>query len=66
MCTASVAVHIDDVDVHYARAGAAGAEITYEPVDQPYGYREYSAHDLEGHLWSFQTPITVPDSQEAP
>lgn len=66
LCTASVAVHVDDVDAHYARVAAAGAEITYEPVDQPYGYREYSARDLEGHLWSFQTPLTVPDHQEAP
>lgn len=61
LCTASVAIHVDDVDAHYARTAAAGAEITDEPVDQPYGYREYSAHDLEGHLWSFQTPIAVPD-----
>jgi len=63
--TASVAVHVDDVDAHHARVVAAGAEITGGPVDQPYGYREYSALDLEGHLWSFQTPLTVPDLQEA-
>ncbi len=40
----------------------AGADIADEPVDQPYGYREYSLHDLEGHLWSFQQPL--PDATE--
>lgn len=65
LCTASVAIQVDDVDAHHARVAAAGAEVTGGPVDQPYGYREYSALDLEGHLWSFQTPL-VPDHQETP
>ena len=33
--------------------------IMYEPVDQPYGYREYSAVDPEGHLWSFMKPLVT-------
>ena len=33
------------------------AVIRYEPVDQPYGYREYSALDHEGGLWSFMKPL---------
>lgn len=33
------------------------ATIDYEPVDQPYGYREYSARDSEGGLWSFMKPL---------
>jgi uncharacterized glyoxalase superfamily protein PhnB len=40
-----------------ARAVAAGAEIVEEPVDQPYGVREYGARDLEGHLWYFHSPL---------
>jgi DNA-binding transcriptional MerR regulator len=55
--TASVAVMVDDVDAHYRHAVAEGASIRQEPVDQSYGYREYSAHDLEGHLWSFMKPL---------
>ena len=55
--TANVAVMVDDVDAHYRHATSAGATIVYEPVDQPYGYRVYSAHDLEGHLWSFMKPL---------
>jgi DNA-binding transcriptional MerR regulator len=53
----SMAVMVDDVDAHHAHAAAEGAEIVYEPVDQPYGYREYSARDLEGGLWSFMKPL---------
>ena len=53
----TMAVMVDDVDAHYAFAVEQGAEIRYEPVDQPYGYREYSAVDLDGHLWSFMKPL---------
>jgi uncharacterized glyoxalase superfamily protein PhnB len=46
---------VSDPDGHYERARAAGAEIVRELVDQPYGSREYSAHDLERNVWSFGT-----------
>ena len=57
VATSSVAVMVDDVDAHYRHAKAEGAPIEYEPVDQPYGYREYSARDSEGGLWSFMKPL---------
>jgi uncharacterized glyoxalase superfamily protein PhnB len=50
-----VYVAVDDADWHYERAKAAGAEITRELEDTPYGSREYSARDLDGHVWSFGT-----------
>lgn len=53
----SMAVVVEDVDAHHAHALAEGAEVVYAPVDQPYGYREYSARDLEGALWSFLRPL---------
>jgi uncharacterized glyoxalase superfamily protein PhnB len=53
-------VHVDDVDTHFARARDAGATIDSEPVDQPYGQREYGARDLEGHHWWFATPTAPP------
>ena len=65
LVTASLAVQVDDVDAHHARVVAAGAEVDYPPVDQPYGFREYSARDLEGHYWSFQEPIPGPDGETA-
>jgi DNA-binding transcriptional MerR regulator len=51
--TSMVALMVDDVDAHFRHAVEQGADIQNEPVDQPYGYREYSARDLEGGLWSF-------------
>jgi DNA-binding transcriptional MerR regulator len=55
--TATMAIMVDDVDAHFRHAQAEGAVIEYEPVDQPYGYREYSARDSEGGLWSFMKPL---------
>lgn len=55
--TGSVVVLVDDVDAHHEHAATHGATIDYEPVDQPYGYREYSARDPEGGLWSFMKPL---------
>lgn len=40
------------VDAHHGRAVAAGAEVVQEPVDQPYGSREYAVRDPEGNIWS--------------
>lgn len=51
--TAGIYVVIDEVDAHCERARAEGAEITREPEDTPYGSREYTARDPEGHPWSF-------------
>jgi DNA-binding transcriptional MerR regulator/uncharacterized glyoxalase superfamily protein PhnB len=56
--TGSVVVLVDDVDAHHRYAAARGADVVYEPVDQPYGYREYSARDPEGGLWSFMKELT--------
>jgi len=52
-----VHVYVDNVDAHYERAKAAGAEIRQGPEDQPYGDRRYDAYDPEGHLWSFAQRI---------
>jgi uncharacterized glyoxalase superfamily protein PhnB len=52
-------VYVDNVDAHYERARAAGAVIDSQPVDQPYGQREYGARDLEGHRWWFATPAAI-------
>jgi MerR family transcriptional regulator, thiopeptide resistance regulator len=55
--TGSVAVMVEDVDAHHEHAVQQGAEVLYPPTDQPYGYREYSARDLEGGLWSFMKAL---------
>jgi len=59
-----VYVTIDDVDAHHLRALSAGARIAIPPYDTPYGSREYSAWDLEGHLWGFGTyPMGSPEGE---
>ncbi|MSR75725.1 MAG: glyoxalase/bleomycin resistance/extradiol dioxygenase family protein [Planctomycetes bacterium] len=54
---AMVAVYVDDVDAHYARAQAGGAEITEPLKTQFYGDRSYRARDCEGHCWNFATHV---------
>jgi len=46
-----------EVDAHQRQALDEGAHVIYSPTDQPYGYREYSARDPEGGLWSFMKPL---------
>ncbi|MGZ4675062.1 MAG: MerR family transcriptional regulator [Acidimicrobiia bacterium] len=55
--TGTMAVLVDDVDAHHRYAVERGGTIRYAPVDQEYGYREYSAVDPEGHLWSFMKAL---------
>ena len=50
-----VYVVVEDIDAHYARAKAAGAEIVRELHDTDYGSRDYLARDPEGRLWAFGT-----------
>jgi uncharacterized glyoxalase superfamily protein PhnB len=48
-----ISVYVDDIDAHYERARAAGAEIGRGPRDHAREYRAYEALDLEGHRWRF-------------
>lgn len=48
-------VAVVDADAHYRRAVAGGATVHGTPHDFGVGQRGYSAHDLEGNLWSFGT-----------
>ncbi|MGW5687913.1 VOC family protein [Nonomuraea sp. NPDC003754] len=50
-----VYVAVDDPDAHHDKAVAAGAVVTMELTDQPYGSREYACKDPEGNLWFFGT-----------
>ena len=57
-----ISVYIDDIDAHYQRARAAGAQIASALHDHRTDYRAYEALDLEGHRWRFvqwlpQVPI---------
>ena len=48
-------VYVEDVQEHFERAQAGGAEIVRELEHTEYDSTEYSALDLEGHHWSFGT-----------
>ena len=62
--TIGLYVYVDDVDAHFERANAAGAEITEGLVDQEYGDRRYTVLDLEGHKWFFATRVKEVAPQE--
>jgi uncharacterized glyoxalase superfamily protein PhnB len=51
--TQSLTLFVTDVDGHYQRAKAAGAEILEEPHETVYGEYQYAARDLDGHHWLF-------------
>jgi uncharacterized glyoxalase superfamily protein PhnB len=53
----SIIVRVEDLEGHYSRARAAGARILRPPEDFPFGERQYSAEDLEGHRWTFSQSI---------
>jgi len=60
--TQMLAIFVDDVDGHCARARAAGAKIVDEPTTSDYGEdywsdRSYRAEDLEGHQWWFMQRV---------
>ena len=55
--TVSVYVIVDEVDAHFERARAAGAQITEEPNDLPFGHRRYGCVDPQGHEWFFASLI---------
>ena len=60
--TQVLAVYVDDVDAHCARARAAGAQVFREPAESDYGAdynvdRSYGARDPDGHIWFFMQRI---------
>ncbi len=62
--TQALIVYVEEIDQHYERAKAAGAEIISAPEDQFWGDRRYEAADPEGHLWSFHEHIRdVPQAE---
>ncbi len=44
---------VPDIQAHYRRAVAAGADVVMDLEEQEYGGKFYSCRDPEGHLWNF-------------
>jgi uncharacterized glyoxalase superfamily protein PhnB len=55
VATAGIFVYLEDIDGHFERASAEGAEIIHPPKNVSYG-RTYAARDLDGHPWFFTRP----------
>lgn len=62
--TQSLMVIVDDVDAHFKLAQQEGAKIISSPTNREYGERDYTAHDLEGHPWTFSQHIADIDPKE--
>jgi uncharacterized glyoxalase superfamily protein PhnB len=46
---------VDDIDIHYERARAAGAEVIHELADTSYGSGDSIARDPGGRVCAFGT-----------
>ena len=53
--TRSVYIVVEDADAAYKRALDAGAPVVRPLADMPYGSREFTVKDPEGHSWSAGT-----------
>jgi uncharacterized glyoxalase superfamily protein PhnB len=56
-----LAVHVDDVDSHFAHARSRGATILQEPITHMYGERQYTAEDHAGYRWTFSQSVADVD-----
>ncbi len=53
----TLSVHVADVDRHYQHAKERGARILSPPQTCPFGERQYTAEDLDGHRWTFSQAV---------
>jgi uncharacterized glyoxalase superfamily protein PhnB len=51
--TQSLTVFVRNLDAHFARAKAAGANIVEDLHETIYGERQYGVEDFAGHHWLF-------------
>lgn len=55
--SSALVVLVDDVDEHYERAVTAGATVLAPLEDKPWGLRQYTVLDQEGHRWEFSQQV---------
>lgn len=54
---ANIRVVVDDLDLRFAAAQDRGCVVRYEPMDRPYGLRDFTILDPDGYELRFATPI---------
>ena len=57
-------VRVEDVDRHYEHAKQRGAHILQPPTTHPFGERQYTAEDPEGHRWTFSQSVADVEPEE--
>jgi PhnB protein len=62
--TVRMVLIVDDPDVIFDRAVAAGANGAWPVVDQPYGWRIGRLIDPFGHHWEIGKPISIEQDSE--
>jgi uncharacterized glyoxalase superfamily protein PhnB len=55
----------EDLEAHFGRARAAGAQIIAPPETQFYGDRTYRCLDPEGHIWTVSQTVRQVTREEA-
>jgi uncharacterized glyoxalase superfamily protein PhnB len=50
-------VPVENIDAHCERARQFGARILSPPNTKPFGERQYTAEDMEGHRWAFTQSV---------
>lgn len=53
----SVLVRIENIDDHYRKVVSKGIKIIRPTKSHPYGERQYTAQDFEGHVWTFSQTL---------
>jgi uncharacterized glyoxalase superfamily protein PhnB len=52
-----VVVHLQGVDGHFEHARQRGARVVKPPANMPFGERQYTVEDPEGHRWTFSESV---------
>ncbi len=60
----SIMVRVDNANEHYECALRHGARLLSAVADYPYGERQYSVEDMEGHRWTFSQTIADIDPED--
>jgi uncharacterized glyoxalase superfamily protein PhnB len=60
----SIMIRVENVDEHFETARENGAKIIADPIDFPYGERQYNAEDFAGYRWTFSQSIADVDPAE--
>ncbi len=55
--THTICVHVADVDSLYQRVTRCGAHCFCTPETHPFGERQFTVEDLDGHRWTFTQSV---------